>query len=95
MRVIIFWILEFGLRIETNKAPQRRRERKETILDINELSKRIFETVIEVLIVRRGATVVIPFCNLCVLCAFACPVKCVTYFTGAVRNKFEFVFSVI
>ena len=49
---------------------------KKTILDLNELSKRILGTAIEVLIVRRGATVVIPFCNLCVLCVFA------------VKNKF-------
>ena len=47
-----------------------------TILDINALSKRILGTAIEVLIVRRGATVVVTFCNLSVLCAFA------------VRNRF-------
>ena len=62
-----------------NKTKIHRRDAesaKKTILDINELSKRILGTAIEVLIVKRGATVVIPFCNLSVLCAFA------------VKNKF-------
>jgi len=40
---------------------------KKTILDINALNKRTLGTAIEVLIVRRGATVVISFCNICVL----------------------------
>ena len=44
---------------------------KKIIGAINEIRKRILGTAIEVLIVRRGATVVIPFCNLSVFCAFA------------------------
>ena len=38
---------------------------------MNVLNKRLTETTIKAHLVRREATVVIPFCNLCVLCVSA------------------------
>jgi hypothetical protein len=57
-----------GTRLEFTAETQRAQRKP---YYINELSKRILGTAIEVLIVRRGATVIIPFFNLCVLCVFA------------------------